>query len=324
MGLRNQVKKILTGLTIPQEYVCLESPDLVSSLSVFLSDEQAVRHANVTASHLFLGYKPLIIALPFDTHDTKSQEVRSQSKIVLNFENPDPLKPVRLSRLVLKKIGEKILEEKLLVFYEGVHGEHSFLNAVHQWVNLQRGKFRRQASNNVALPGNLIDQVRIAYSVPRVISAITVSDGSLMNMFPTDLHGSAGGKFYAGSLRIGGMANDQVEKFKKIVVAGLEASYYQQAYALGKNHMRDLQKETSFALQSSRSEKFNFPLPTGTIHYKELERINSFDAGIHRIHLYEIIHQRTVHGDKPTLSHIHQHYAQWRIDHRLDTPMLLR
>src|SRR5579859_2232481 len=278
----------------------------------------------MSASHLFLGYKPLVIALPFDIHDAQVKNVKSQGKIVLNFENQDPLPPARLSRLLLKKIGEEILDEKLLVFYEGVHGEHSFLNAVHQWVNVQRERFRKQASNNVALPGNLIDQVRIAYSVPRIISAITVSDGSLMNMFPTDLHGSVGTKFYAGSLRIGGMANHQVEKYKRIVVARLEASCYQQAYALGKNHMRELKAESSFHLHPSRTETFNFPLPFGTAHYKELERINSFDAGIHRIHLYEIIHQRTVQGDKPPLSHIHQHYAQWRIDHALHTPMLLR
>ena len=145
-----------------------------------------------------------------------------------------------------------------------------------------------------------------------------------MNMFPTDLHGPAGEKIYVGSLRQGGLANQQVEKYRRLVISEVEPSFYKQAYAFGKNHMKGLQKENEFPLHSMRSKTLQFPLPLGVISYCELKKIDSFDDGIHRIHVYEVIHRQMVQNEKPFLTHIHQYYAQWRVDHGLPTPMLLR
>lgn len=244
--------------------------------------------------------------------------------LTLSFECGEPENPTTLAELVLKKISEKIIGGEAVLLYEGTQGEHILLNSFHQWVNLQREKFRKQSSNNVSLPGNLIDQVRIAYSIPRTISIVTVGDNHLINMFPTDLHGPVGENLYAGSLRLGGLANDQIEKYRQIAISEVEPSFYKQAYALGKNHMRELQKESEFPLHSQRSKNFNFPLPHAIISYRELQKIDSIDYGIHRIHLYEVIHRQMVHDDKPSLAHIHQYYAQWRLDQGLHTAMLLR
>jgi len=322
MTLKNQIRRILTGLTIPQEYVCLDSQELQSPLSVFLSFEN--RKLDVTASHLFLGYKPLILALPFKVNDKNYQVLKNENQIALDFENPEPIMPTDLARLVLRKINEKVLDDDAVLFYEGTYGEHSFLNSIHQKINQQREKWRKQTPNNVGLPGNLIEQVRIAYSVLRMISIISVSDGYLINLFPTDLHGPIANNFYAGSLRLGGLANDQIEKYGKIVISEVEPSFYKLAYALGKNHMKELQKESEFPLHLMRSKSFNFPLPATVVSYRELKRIDSFDVGIHRIHLYEIIYRDILQENESSLTHIHQYYAQWRLDHELSTPMLLR
>src|SRR5258705_8856202 len=181
MMLRNQAKKLITGLTIPQEYVCLNSMELQYPSSVFISLDS--KKLDLSLSHLFLGYKPLILALSFRVSDQIYPTIKNQNQITLRFENSDPIRPVNLAHLVLNKIGDKILGEDVVLFYEGVNGQHQFLNAFYQRINQIREKWRKQAPNNVGLPGNLIDQVRIAYSVPRVISIITLSDGSKMNMF---------------------------------------------------------------------------------------------------------------------------------------------
>jgi hypothetical protein len=226
--------------------------------------------------------------------------------------------------MALKKIGEKIEADEAILLYEGEFGSHSFLNTGHQWVNRQGEKFRKYTPDNISLPGNLADQVRIAYSIPRIISIITLSDGHLVNLFPTDLHGRIGKKFYASSLRIGGKANDQVEQYGKIVISEVETSFYKQAYSLGKNHMRDLQDQSTFQIHPVRSKNFNFPLPQFVTQYSELKRIDSFDRGIHRIHFYEIIHQQAISTNKSTLSHIHQFYTQWRINHEFQTKIFFR
>jgi flavin reductase (DIM6/NTAB) family NADH-FMN oxidoreductase RutF len=313
---------MLTGLSIPQEYVCLYSQELQYPLSVFLSVKN--RKLNVTSAHLFLGYKPLIIALPFKANDNNYQVLKSENQIALSFENPESIKPTCIAKLLLIKIEEKILGEDAVFFYKGIHGEHLFLNSIYQKINRQLEKQRRQTPNNVGLPGNLMDQVRIAYSVPRKISIITLGDKNLMNMFPTDLHGPIGEKFYTGSLRLGGLANHQIEKYQKIVISEVEPSFYKQAYSLGKNHMQNPRQENEFALHKIRSKTFNFPLPTATISYRELKEIDSIDVGIHRIHFYEIVYERVLREGVSPLTHIHQFYAQWRLNKRLSTPMLLR
>lgn len=322
MRLKNLIKRILTGLTVPQEYVCLNSTNFSYPLSVFYSSTKS--KLNVTSSQLFLGYKPLILALSIKVNDQAYQVVGNQNQITLYFENPDSVTPTPLARLVLKKIGEKILDRTAILFYEGVKGEHHFLSSFHQWINRLREKSKKEIPGNVSLPGNLVDQVRIAYSLPRTISIITVSDGNLMNMFPTDLHGPISEKFYAGSLRLQGFANDQIEKYQKIVISEVEPSFYKQAYSLGKNHMQNLRGENEFVLHKVRSKTFNFPLPTAVIAYRELRRIDSIDVGIHRIHLYETIHREILQGGISSLAHIHQFYMQWRLDKGLQTPMLLR
>src|SRR6478736_4346921 len=316
MNFKIQLKRILTGLTVPQEYVCLNSPDLPYPLSVFFSSDRL--KLEVTSSQLFLGYKPLILALTFKANDQTYQTIKSQNRIALDFENPDTINPTFLARLVLRKIDEKILNENVILFYEGVKGEHYFISSFHQWINRLREKLRKEIPNNVALPGNFSDQVRIAYSLPRTISIITVSDGNLMNMFPTDLHGPIGEKLYAGSLRVGGLANDQIEKYEKIVISEVEPSFYKQTYSLGKNHMKSLRGENEFVLHQTRSSTFNFPLPAAVVSYRELKRMDSLDIGIHRIHIYETLYRQIIQSKEP-LTHIHQYYAQWRRNHGLDT-----
>ena len=321
MNFKNQIKRTLTGLTIPQEYVCLNSPELSYPLSVFFSSEKL--KLNVTSSQLFLGYKPLILALTFKVSDQTYQTLKNQNQITLDFESTESATPTALARLELKKIDKKILNENVILFYEGVRGEHYFISSFHQWTNCLREKLRKEIPNNVALPGNFGDQVRIAYSLPRTISIITVSDGNLMNMFPTDLHGPIGEKLYAGSLRVGGLANDQIEKYQRIVISEVEPSFYKQTYSLGKNHMKSLRGENEFVLHQTRSSTFNFPLPAAVVSYRELKRMDSLDIGIHRIHIYETLHRQVLRSNEP-LTHIHQYYAQWRRNHGLDTNMLLR
>jgi hypothetical protein len=182
---------------------------------------------------------------------------------------------------------------------------------------------KRHRPGNVSLPGNLHDQVRIAYAVPRIIPLITVGKDKRMNVFPTDLHGPFSDQFYLSSLRKGGKANEQVEHFGKLALSTIEAREFELAYALGKNHMQDLKQIDHFEDFKGVSATFSIPLPDSVLSYRELTRRQSFDFGIHRIHLYEnVFHKQVKNG--LTLAHVHQYYLQWRMNNGLYTNMLLR
>lgn len=334
MTLKKQLKKLLTGLSIQQEYLCLSLEDIKQSMRVFLTTIKSTSYVEVTKSHLLLGYKPLVVAIVCDQNLTVGELLEKEETICLHFGQLDFEANARWSnfgadkkstaRIILHRIEKKILGTATVYLYEGVHGEHDFISRWHQWVNALYEGVKIQRAGNIKLPGNLYEQVRIAYSIPRTVSIITVSDRDGINMFPTDLHGAVGEEFYIGSLRIGGMANHQVEQLKRIVISEVDAKCYREAYLLGQNHMRGLQGSTKFSLHQQVSDQFRYPLPKDVIRYRELIWRDSVDIGIHRINIYNVVSARMVIASMTTLAHVHHYYVQWRQDRGLKTNYLLR
>jgi hypothetical protein len=320
------VKHLLTGLTVPRQYVCLPLEDLLQPLSIVLSIGESEYLQSVTLTHVFLGYKPLIVLLPLEESIAQRAE-----NVCLTFVH-DAFTPnttwngfrsdrKSVARLILKRITSSPLIGRHYLF-EGVYGEHRFLNQFHRFVNKQRDAFRKQSPENVSLPGNLYDQVRIAYSVARTIPLITLGNRDEMNMFPTDLHGPVGNKYYVSSLRVNGKANAQVEMKKQVAMSFMPVDKCQFVYSLGKNHMQQMRPAETFDLNEKPTATSNIPLPANLLRYCELKQVKSFDAGIHRIHLYEKMYEEKL-KDGSTLAHIHQYYAQWRINRDLPTPIVL-
>ena len=332
MSITSQIKQLFTGIVIPQEYCCLELEALDAPLKVILTTKEQSVVRDVTTSHLFLGYKPLIIGLQETSADETCLADHSEFCLTFiqgNFKSDAkwkdfPTDRAAVATVILKKIQKSDFDGQSIYIFEGYLAKHRLLGTLHQFVNNLRERYRTRPKDNVGLPGNLLDQVRIAYSIPRKIRVITVSDGTLVNMFPTDLHGVIGRGYYVGSLRIGGKANAQVESLRRVVIAEVDASSYLEVYSMGRNHMMDLQNERRFMLHHKRSRIFNFPLPEWALRYREMIHIGSFDHGIHRVHFYRIVHNDELENSGPTLAHIHQYYAQWRMDQGLKTTLYLR
>jgi hypothetical protein len=227
-----------------------------------------------------------------------------------------------VARLILRK-SKKVKGPEDNFLYEGVFGEHNFLSPIHQFLNRQREKFKKSPLGNVSLQGNLHDQVRIAYSIPRIVSLITLKNNEGMNMFPTDLHGSWNDEFYVSSLRSGGLANDQVEKCGVVALSFMPADQFSLVYTLGKNHMKEMTSEQAFRLSEIYSSVHEIPIPEFALRYIELERFYSVNVGLHQIHIYKKLSYKEIQS-APTLAHVHQYCAQWRVDHGIETQLLLR
>lgn len=331
--LRRLVNSILFGITIPQEYVCLSPEGFSHPLSAYITGTDSNTGIPVSQD-LFLGYKPMVIGLSFGRFSDEARWLQLQERICISvvageFQGDVMWKGFMscresIARLILRKVDNREFGESVIFIFQGEWGQHRFLSGMHQATNRMRELVRLRKPDNY-LPGNLYDQVRIGYAVPRQISIITVSDSAgRMNMFPTDLHGPVDERFYAGSMRHGGKANHQIEEFGTIALSGVRADWFRQAYALGKNHMKDLRSFEEFPLSTIRSQKLGIPLPESVVHYRELRRLDSLDAGIHRIHFYETLHEEHVLRDERSLAHIHCYYAQWRKNRKLPSEYLIR
>lgn len=324
MALLQKVLSRLNGLDYRQEYLCLAKENFQQPLHAYLIENGKVVR-DVTCSHNFVGYCPLIFALPSDAVQNFYSETLQIRFSHVPLQQNDILKGKdAIASLVLKKIFSQNINEAIVSFYEGVKGRHHFLSGFHQSVVGLNNHWYGKKPGNVFLKGNLYNQVQIGYAIPRKIGLITVGQNNLFNHFPTDLHGQIGEGHYLISLRHEGNACKQVEFAERIVLSDMEANSYKRVYSLGKNHMQVLKERSAFSFSSNDSTKFGLPLAEGTVAYKELELIDSFIRGVHKLMLFRIVHAQKTDQQKPTLVHIHNCYATWRNKQGIEGNYLMR
>jgi hypothetical protein len=321
------LKKFLLGSVIPQEYICLTNENIIKPLRLFVDIPQSNLTFEITNTHVLLGYKPLVFGIIAD--DVEAQKLDTSNKIQVLFSmvdvtHPSSLGDQSIARLLFEKIESRPLNGKIFFLYRGTHGSHKLLNIFQQLNNRLYDSFKALKKGNVFLPGNLYEQVRVAYAIPRAISIITVGGDQGHNMFPTDLHGPLTASAYAGSLRINGKACAQVQQHGQIVISNVRPYWHTQTYALGKNHMKDLHSLPENTIHTKCSDLFQLPLPVAVTEYKELQLEDYIDAGIHRIFFYGVVNQVIVDDATPRLTHVHRYYLQWRQNHALKTEYFLR
>lgn len=325
MQLLQKLLNKFNGLYYTQEYLCLAKESFQRPLHVYLiAGKQIIK--DITNQHLFTGYSPLIFTL----YSPSINEVALTEKIDIIFSERR-LKPNEfleekdaIASLSLKMIRRQSAGDMDIVYYEAIKGEHRFLSSFHQYVIALNNRLYNKKPGNVYLHTNLYKQVQIAYSVPRVISLITVSDGELFNLFPTDLHGTVNEQYYISSLRHEGKACKQVEASGRVVISQIHCDAYKAAYLLGKNHTQDLRSKGNFPFGNTSSSVFQLPLPQLALDYRELELVQCFEHGIHKLLLYKIVSRQVLSHEPVTLAHIHNVYATWRHNNGLPGNYLLR
>jgi hypothetical protein len=314
MSLKKFLNKIFFGITLNKEFICIDNEKFSLPLRVYLETNNSSHEQLNPADHLFLGYQPLVIGLVANKDSERFKNLNQNSESALIFE--DELSN-QVAYLKLQRFNSIDDKNESIFLFEGISGNHKFQSEFHQLMNTVKYRLTAERKSNVYLKGNLYQQLTIAYSVPRIISLISVSDGKYCNLFPTDLNGYFGAEEYIISLRIGGKASDQVESLKKIVLSRLPAGDCSFAYSLNKNHMKEMSDETNFKFRKERSEKFNLPIPENATQYRELELINSIEIGIHRLYFFKIVSDKKINDQSGTLAHIHRNYAEWRIKNSL-------
>ena len=325
MSVFQKLFRKFDGLRYPQEYLCLAKESFQQPLHVYIVEGRKVIK-DITHFHLFTGYSPLVFAISFPVED--STDLPASLEIILSqrsfqrnefFEKKDAV-----ARLFLKLIKKQPATNITIFYYEGVKGEHRFASAFHQFVINLINRLYNKKEGNIFLADNLYCQVQIAYAVARIISLITVKIGDLYNIFPSDLHGAVNDQFYIVSLRHEGRACTQVETAGRIVISQMNCQAYKTVYSLGKNHMQELKSKDNFPLGNESSLLFQFPLPKSALQYRELELLESFIHGIHKLLLFKIVSQQSVQTDPATLAHVHNCYASWRYNHGIQSNFLLR
>ena len=316
MTLKSFLKKFLLNRTIPKEYLCVSKEKYADSIKVFIQSGENT--FEVTNDHALLGYKPLIILInstPFETDSRLPEHLLLSFRTIQEFE---------IAQLQIKKIEDCKFNCYSYSLYCSEKGLHRFSSPMVKLFQYFHYNFKAKRGENVFLNGNQHDQIKIAYSLPRKISLVSLFEIDLVNIFPVDINGEAGNSEYLISLRSGSKSSSQIKKVGRVVLCAIESSRCSEVYKMEKNHMKDMISIKNFSIENERSELFNNPLPLGTINYKELEMIDSFEYGIHEIHLMKVLNSKTMKENRPTLAHIHRDIVEWRLRRNIPTEFILR
>lgn len=302
--LKRKIREFFSGVGIAKEYPCVDQRQFEGEVNVYL--QYNGHRSDITHTHLFLGYKPLIAGIwfPLDIHaeEVKIDFVHRSGKTLANLR--------------LKRFTSIQIDHNWLVIFTGLQANVYFLPLMNRVATNLLRRFRKRLQGNVEMEGNEYQQVQAMYSLPRKISVISLGEDGLYNMFPTDLHGNAGENFYVDSLRKAGKACQQVLDLKRIVKADIDIAAMNDAFAMGKNHMRDRAPQNNLPVEGT-SERYRLPLPKGVVAYKELLLHHHIEIGIHRLLIFKVENEKVVHSSKPVLACTNGHYIQWRIDHSL-------
>ena len=321
MKLLQKVLNKFNGLHYPQEYLCLATETFEQPLHAYLfSNGQVIK--DITKLHSFVGYHPLILALPEKDAITETIDIVFINQALQPneiFSQKDAIASLRL-----QKIKQPSFQTCAISFYEGLHGYHRLVSSFHQYIIGLNNRLYNKKKGNVFLKDNLYKQVQVAYSLPRNISLITVGQNNSFNLFPTDLHGPADDQHYIISLRFSGKACRQVENTGKILITRVNSGFYKTVYGLGKNHMQEMKAKENFPFGNTISAHLQLPVPESALSYRELELQDSFNHGIHKLMLFRILSSQQVQDNPSTLAHIHNAYATWRHNNRLPGNYLLR
>lgn len=319
MVLRKILRR-LNGKHYEQQYVCLPQEQHTDGLCMILVSKNMVIK-DITANCLMVGICPLIFALPsLEEIDLNTQDhinifyLRNSLKTgsVVSTKNI-------VAKLCLKKIKTQRAEGTLIYYFEGSKASHKLLSPFHQFINRLNNILYNKNSGNIFLKGNLYTQIEVVYSIPQVISLINLSKDNLYNMFPTDQHGQINDKLYIITLRHAGKACKQVQETKKILLSNINASYWKEVFSLGKNHMQPLKEKSNFDFSNTSSKILQIPLPLNSIEYRELDLVDSFIHGIHRVSVFEILSHQKFTENPLTLSCVNNTYATWRHKNKLPT-----
>lgn len=311
------IKRILgklNGLRYPQEFLCISLERFSDPLAISIVTNSEIK--DITTHHLFVGYNPLILAIPGDQLPGDNKK-----KLELELQSGDNK---TVAYLKLSHIRDQQAGNKKVSYFIGNFGKHRFLNSFNQFIISLNNRLYNKKQGNVFLHSNLLKQVQIAYSVPRTISLITVGSNNQFNLFPTDLHGPVDDDHYIISLRQNGKAAKQVQETKKILVCNVNADIYKAVYALGKNHMQEMKPKENFPFSAESSEFFHLPIPVRSLLCREIELTDFFDHGIHRLFLFRVLNKSRLPGEPATLAHIHAVYASWRLNHGKQGNYLIR
>jgi flavin reductase (DIM6/NTAB) family NADH-FMN oxidoreductase RutF len=280
--------------TVPFIGLSLSQEQVAEKVYLFFTEENVI---DVTEYHWIVCSEPFVVAVWL----SRGREPQNLSviKLIITLHN----KTVGvISLTVLDKVND---QAGYLLLARVTHSASRHLNFLRRSILIRYLEYINSKENL-----EMITNFCVAYSYPRKVVLVTVSDDKYFNIFPMDFQGflTESNQYILG-LRKTNVAIHRIEQSRKILVCDPPASTRDILYTLGKHHSEAPISKNSLPFGFYPSEKLRMPVADFAVNYYELKLRQSKTLGSHVLLVCEVIHRQRAHEQAQHLYHVHTIHA---------------
>ena len=312
MTLKHQAAQLFKRIALGSDDLPQQCPiglrDPQTEVSVFLHGLGATR--DVTRRHFMASGAPVTIGIS-SPNEWDLQEVK-RSQPSLHFREQGGGQQLLGTIGLTHKSTVSVGNHRLHLF--GVRRCSNYcMPRARLWVRyLEYAYLRHRAPDtDVPVTAGEVHSMIVFYACPRPVVLVSVSDGTAGNVFPMNLMGPIGDRFFCFALNNSRAAAPLVERSGHIAISNIPVEHTSLAISLGKNHRKESVDWDQVPFATCPSSAFRLPVPRFALRVRELEIETATRIGSHTLFVARIIHDER-RADGPQFFVVHGIYQAWR------------
>src|ERR1700728_1773102 len=303
-------KKVVYGDTLlPGEFtIGLRLPQ--SEIKVSL--EGFGEPLDVTFRHTVACCAPFLVGVFLDCSHSASA-IKSR-KVVLRFSESTPPRRL-LGELYLKPAKSIPLGESHVMLFRLVGSRNHCLSSVRQWAHYLPSAFsnwRKLESFDVKMTAREMRASYVGFIRPHPIVLGSIQSSAGGNIFPMNLMGELGNRYFAFALKGSRKPSRLVANLKHIAISNIPLPLCSTAFQLATNHKKETIEWDQLPFPLSISHNLKFPIPAAAGRVRELTVEQIHKLGSHTLFLARILSDE-LRFDEPQVHAIHGFYQHWRL-----------
>jgi flavin reductase (DIM6/NTAB) family NADH-FMN oxidoreductase RutF len=269
---------------------------------------------DVTANNVAIAARPFTIGIT--TEEKWEPGVVERSRPSLKFRERGG------ERRLLGEIGLR-LQDRIVVgggewlnLFRAEHYANYCLPRAALWrryLHYSYGRWRSSARSNasdVRMVAHDVHSLFVFYICPRPVFLVSVADGDMGNVFPMDLVGPVGSRYFSLALHSTAPA-ELMERSRRIALCSIPVEQTSLTFELGKNHKKHHLAFDQLPFPTIKSTGFGLPIPAFSLRVRELEIELVRSMGSHKLFLARIVEEQR-RADGLQMFQVHGFYQAWK------------
>ncbi|HEY4145814.1 flavin reductase [Pinirhizobacter sp.] len=236
---------------------------------------------DVTTDHTVASLKPLVIATSVDAGEHPVLQYRDRATGKL------------LGTLRLVRMAALSAENTTLTLYHVSAGSHRCLGwprgAWNAWLQ-NRQMTKNRLTNHLNTEPAAVQQLMIAYLIPRPVVLVSVNTPDHRNIFPMDLIGPLERSgIFSLALRSTNVSVQTIRETRRVALSHIPATMKAAVYKAAEHHKSPLHDWDALQFPVQPSKESGIPVVASALRVQELAIVHSQEIGLHTFFLCRVI-----------------------------------